>query len=274
MQESVKRRIPVAAHRGHSARYPENTLAAFRAAMDAGADVLECDLHMTADGEIVVIHDHTADRTTDGTGLIRDMTLAQVKALDAGSWKDAAFAGERVPTLTEFLELVAGQEAPALIIELKDYPNEQGEERAFLSADRTIALLERYGVAARCIINSFSAKLLEHIDSRYEGRYRLHGYHPFFLSHEVSRSPYDYLFCLCLFARGRDEDGRVYRLADPVPDRRFFEEALRHGVEPWVCYPDEDEEVFRRSAENGARLITANDPQRALALLRRLGYHE
>ena len=96
----------VLGHRGASAQAPENTVAAFRAAENPngfGADGVELDVHLTADGVPVVIHNASVDATTDGHGLVRDMTLHEIQLLDAGSHFDAAFAGERIPTLTEAL---------------------------------------------------------------------------------------------------------------------------------------------------------------------------
>ena len=99
--------IYVAGHRGLSARYPENTMPSFRAALEAGLDMIELDVHRTKDGQLIVMHDHTVDRTTDGTGPIAEKTLEEIKALDAGGWFSGEFRGERVPTLREFMELVA-----------------------------------------------------------------------------------------------------------------------------------------------------------------------
>ncbi len=90
------------AHRGHSAIAPENTLAAVRAAAGP-AGAVEFDVRETADGVLVAMHDATVDRTTDGSGAVASLTFAQVRALDAGSWFDPSFAGERVPTLAEVL---------------------------------------------------------------------------------------------------------------------------------------------------------------------------
>jgi glycerophosphoryl diester phosphodiesterase len=109
------------AHRGASGIAPENTLAAFRRCLEYLPDWIELDVHATSDGEIVVMHDATVDRTTDGTGSIGELTLAQIKALDAGSWKGAEFAGEPVPTLAEVAELVG--EAARLNVEIKAGPD-------------------------------------------------------------------------------------------------------------------------------------------------------
>ena len=97
----------VIGHRGASIVAPENTMGAFRLALDLGADGIEFDVQLTADGHPVVLHDANLDRTTDGTGPLFDATLAQVRALDAGAWFDDEHAGARVPQLDEVLELDA-----------------------------------------------------------------------------------------------------------------------------------------------------------------------
>jgi glycerophosphoryl diester phosphodiesterase len=97
------------AHRGYSAAYPENTLVAIDAAFDAGAHAVEIDLQRSADGAVVIFHDDTLDRTTDGSGLVADHTLAELQALDAGSWLDPAFAGEPIPTLEQALASAIGR---------------------------------------------------------------------------------------------------------------------------------------------------------------------
>jgi len=103
----------IGGHRGNPAEAPENTLASFRSALDLGVDMIECDVHPSSDGELVVIHDHTLDRTTNGSGLVVQHTLAELRQLDAGR-------GERLPLLRELLELVSGR--AGLCIELKQIP--------------------------------------------------------------------------------------------------------------------------------------------------------
>ena len=107
----------IIAHRGSSREFPENTLPAFAAAIDAGARMCELDVQLTRDGAAVVIHDDSVDRTTDGTGPVAAMTLAEIRRLDAGINFGAAFAGTRIPTLEEVLMLVRG--CCALNVELK-----------------------------------------------------------------------------------------------------------------------------------------------------------
>lgn len=98
-------KLHICAHRGQSYSAPENTLAAFRSAVQLGASVCETDLALTADGEFVLIHDATVDRTTNGRGLVANMALRELRDLDAGAWFGPQFAGERIPTLKESLDL-------------------------------------------------------------------------------------------------------------------------------------------------------------------------
>lgn len=102
----------IIAHRGASAHAPENTMAAFQLALDQGADGIELDVMLTKDNRIAVIHDDTVNRTTNGSGRVRDMTLAELQALDAGE-------GEKIPSLDEVLDRYGGRFL--INIELKNY---------------------------------------------------------------------------------------------------------------------------------------------------------
>jgi len=94
------------AHRGGGVAFPENTLPALQNAAQLGAQMVEFDLALTSDGELVLMHDRTVNRTTNGKGRVSDLTLAEIKRLDAGTWKDARFAGTRVPTFAEALAVL------------------------------------------------------------------------------------------------------------------------------------------------------------------------
>ncbi len=119
MQFNAHSRKPaVIAHRGASAYAPENTLAAFRLAIGMGADWFECDCQPALHGEAMVIHDSALERTTNGKGAVNAHTCTQLKALDAGSWKDAAFTNEAIPTLAETLAVAKGR--IGVYIEIKD----------------------------------------------------------------------------------------------------------------------------------------------------------
>lgn len=105
----------VVAHRGNTGTTPENTLAAFDAAFDAGASAIEVDVHLTSDGIPVVIHDETLERTTSGAGLVAQTTLESLRSLDAGSWMGWQFAHEKIPTLAEVLELAKSRNRGVLL---------------------------------------------------------------------------------------------------------------------------------------------------------------
>lgn len=138
------------AHRGASAVAPPNTLAAFRKAAELGADGIELDVHLSADGVPVVIHDFTVDGTTDGTGRVRDLPLAALRELDAGSRFDPAFAGERIPTLEEVFAEVGDR--LLINVELKSMPGNEypGMEEA------VAGLIRRFGLTERVLVSSFN----------------------------------------------------------------------------------------------------------------------
>ena len=142
----------VVSHRGGGALAPENTLPAVSAALEAGFDYVEVDLVLTADRVPVLMHDKKVDRTTDGSGRIADLTLAEVKALDAGAWFSPEYAGTPVPTLEEFLAVLAPSGARALL-ELK------GEWDAEAGA-ALIETLRQHDLERRVAIASFNPRAL------------------------------------------------------------------------------------------------------------------
>jgi glycerophosphoryl diester phosphodiesterase len=137
-------------HRGVPHLAPENTMASFEAAVTCGADGLETDVQMTKDGELVLIHDETLERTTDGHGLVAAHTLEALRSLDAGGWFGPAFKGAKIPTLQEFLAFAAGRDL-LINIEIKSgvilYP---GIEQ------KLIEMLHEYRLGANVIISSFN----------------------------------------------------------------------------------------------------------------------
>jgi len=145
----------IIAHRGFSGRAPENTLAAIREAIDIGADMVEIDVTLSSDGEIVVIHDETLQRTTDGFGPVAESTLRELKALDAGSWFSPRFAGETIPTLEEVLTAVKGR--ILLNIEIKSEAVERG-----IAAD-VVAAVRRFEMTDQIVISSFAPTALEQV---------------------------------------------------------------------------------------------------------------
>ena len=140
------------AHRGASGHAPENTLASFRRAVAQGATFIETDLQLTRDAHLVAIHDSTVDRTTNGKGAIRDMTLAELRRLDAGAWFASEFAGERVPTLEETLQFARKNDV-LFYLEIK-VDGFWGGEHALISQ------LQSSGEIARSVIISFDPVVL------------------------------------------------------------------------------------------------------------------
>lgn len=138
-------------HRGSAGSFPENTMISFKAAMDAGANGIELDVQMTKDGEIVVIHDEKVDRTTNGTGFVKDLMLTEISRLDASYTFPEYKGSANVPTLKEVLEWAVTQESCIVNVELKngiiDYPNIE---------EKTIELINHFNLQKRVIISSFN----------------------------------------------------------------------------------------------------------------------
>lgn len=141
------------AHRGASAHAPENTLAAFELALAQNADAIELDVKLSSDGHAVVIHDTTVDRTTDGRGRVKDLSLAQLKSLDAGSFFSEKFRGERIPTLEEVFDAVGKR--TFINVELTNYttPRDRLVETA-------CTLVKKFDLQKRLIFSSFFASNL------------------------------------------------------------------------------------------------------------------
>jgi glycerophosphoryl diester phosphodiesterase len=135
-------------HRGAPVRAPENTLISFQKALQDGATAIELDAKLTADQQIVVMHDETLDRTTNGHGPLAEKTLAQLRELDAGSWFSHEYDGEKIPTLAEVFELVGGK---ALInVELTNYYTPEDS-----LVDKVIDLVQKYHLEDGVIFSSF-----------------------------------------------------------------------------------------------------------------------
>lgn len=144
----------VIAHRGFSAVAPENTLLAFAKAKEAGADGIEIDVHLTADGVVVVMHDEKVNRTTNGSGYVGDVTLAQVRELDAGGWFSPEAAGQRVPTFEEVCAFMAEWDG-LLNVEIKT------THRRYTGIEqKVLQLIREYGISDRVFISSFNHESL------------------------------------------------------------------------------------------------------------------
>ena len=158
----MSRKPQIFAHRGARRVAPENTLPAFAAALAMGVDGIELDVHVTRDGELVVIHDFDVRTTTNGHGLVADMTVNEVAVLDAGSHFRADFAGTRVPTLDEVFDLVGNQ--CAVNVEIKSL-----DPYARDASDAVAAIVRRRSLYEQVIVSSFNPITLlkmRHLDAK------------------------------------------------------------------------------------------------------------
>ena len=149
------------AHRGSKCNRPENTLAAFQEALRVKSDGIELDVHLSKDNQLVVIHDEKVNRTTSGKGRVRDLRLAELKQLDAGSWFDSRFRGERIPTLKEVINLLTKENFTGFLnIELKtdivDYPDIE---------EKVLELVAQQTLPFTIIYSSFNVNTLRRLQA-------------------------------------------------------------------------------------------------------------
>lgn len=244
-------RILVAGHRGYRAKYPENTLLSFQKALELGVDMLEFDLNLTKDKRLVVIHDQTVDRTTNGSGFVRDLTLEEIKELDAGVRFSEEFARQKIPTLEEFLTLVADYRDLLFNVEIK--------EKTYETVDLTVETLKAFGVLDRCVMTCFDAHILKYIRRTYH--VRCQGF-PGQLMKNFEEGE-DGTYSLC-YSVGVDLKLLTREQAE------FFQS---RGIQVWP-YPVNDEEWARKTIELGGTLVTCDDPVPALNVFKAAGYHD
>ncbi|MFT6964724.1 MAG: glycerophosphoryl diester phosphodiesterase [Flammeovirgaceae bacterium] len=157
--ESLKNKdFLVIAHRGASGYAPENTLASIRKGLEMKADMVEIDIHLSKDGEVMVIHDATLERTTNGTGKVQSQIVEELKKLDAGTWFSKDFSEEKIPTLQEVIDLVDGQ--ATLLIELKN-ESKTGFYEGLV--EKTLQIIDENNAKSWCILQAFDSKYLQEI---------------------------------------------------------------------------------------------------------------
>ena len=272
----METKVTLTAHRGWRAKYPENTMRGFREAMKLDIDGIEMDVHMTKDYRIVICHDPNLDRTTDKSGWIRNMTLEEVREADAGIKFGEEFKGEKIPTMEEFLELMASRPDLRLLLELKDYPEEIGDF-AYASAALTLSLCQKYGVYGkdRLTVITFSTAICAWLRTRYaKDDFYIHGFYPKpLMKGYESDDPYKYYDEVCLFNHGeKDPQGFPVDHGTIVADKARYREFELMGIRPCVYYRlNTDEEVYRQSFENGATGFTSDDPDICGEILDKIG---
>lgn len=159
LYNSIHDHFVVIAHRGASAYYPENTMGAFKAAYDMGAEMIELDILLSKDGVPVVIHDETLERTTNGKGKVEDYTFDELSRLDAGSWFGAEHSNERIPSLEEVLQYAKGK--IALNIEIK---TEAVTDRLKGGIEeKALELVKKYDMQEYVLFSSFDYRAVTHL---------------------------------------------------------------------------------------------------------------
>jgi len=246
-------RIQVVGHRGASGYVPETTLEAYRRAIEMGVDFVETDVHRLRDGTLVAIHDADLKRTTNGKGWVGDLALAELKALDAGSWFNNAYpekarpeyAGLQVPTLQEVIDLVKKSRA-GLFIEIKDPERYQPDLESSL-----LSLVRGNHMEKRARFLSFSAQSLCKIKE-------LDASIPTMLL--ISKPRENPVKAAVDIAA--DELGLLYEYATPAIVNEARNQGLRISV--WTVDKQED---MRRMIELGVDSITTNYPDKLIQLL-------
>jgi len=149
--------IAVISHRGFSENAPENTMASMVKAYQAGADMVELDVCLSKDGQVVIMHDDTLERTTNGKGKVEDKTLKELKALDAGSWFSPIFKGEEIPTLEEILKFAKGKISVDIEIKENSVKDKIDIEK------KVVDIVHKYEMDEYVVISSFSNKAVERV---------------------------------------------------------------------------------------------------------------
>jgi len=238
------------AHRGASGRghAPENTLAAFQKAIQMGVDAVECDVHCTKDGHVVIIHDKNLKRTTNMDGVVSEMRLEEVKMADAGSWFEPRFSAETIPTLKELLEITKGK--VITVVEIK-------QENI---ADKVIKDIEDSDSVGETIIISFHASALrdaQEINPRIPRALLIGGGNP---ASELSA-------ILNLIHSAAEVGAGTLNLSRMIITPQLVNEAHLRGIAVWAWTVDDKEEI-KKLLEMGVTGITSNYPERVQSVIR------
>lgn len=272
----MDKKVTLTGHRGWRGKYPENTMLGFREVLKIDIDGIEIDTHMTRDYKIVVCHDANLARTTDTKGNIYEMTLEEVRQADAGIRFGEEFKGEKIPTMEEFLELMATRPDIKLLLELKDYPEVLGDF-AYASAELTLSLCRQYGLFGkdRLTVITFSAGLCAWLRTRYtKDDFSIHGFYPKVKMKGWEKDdPYKYYDEVCLFNSGETTpQGFPIKRDSIVADKARFTEFALMGIRPCVYYSmNTDEDIYRQAIENGALGFTCDHPDICGEILDRIG---
>lgn len=267
-----KNTVLVSGHRGESCFGLENTMYSFKRALSMGVDMIETDVHMTKDGHLILMHDDIVERTTTGSGRIRELTLNEIKSLDATKNAKIKISPEPPPQLSELLELVRSYPNVLLNIELKDYP-EDGEEFAYESCDKICRMLIEFKVEDRAWINSFSGKLLEYVYKKYGDAFYYHGFYPWFILGDMTVNPESFIDVACMQHRIQLDDGTIEKCTDNMCPKEWFDYLLDKGIMPLMAPSLKEYPLYDLAFSYGSQIVNSDEPEKMLAHLRKKAMH-
>ena len=238
------RKVQIQGHRGACAYAPENTVPAFQMALDMGADGIECDVHLTKDGQFVICHDDKIDRTSDGKGTIVELTLEEIKANDFGAKFDEKYKGTPAPTLEEMLDVVKVMNP--VNIEIKKFGGKYKTDEAL---NLFYAVLKKYDIIGNTIVSSFDAPLIKRLKQLHPDIYTC-------LLYNKRRSPAAYAQSL-----GCSAIHPYHKSLKKVTVDNAHKRGLKVN-----CWTANEEADIRRMIEIGCDGIITNYPDRAIRI--------
>ena len=246
----------LAAHRGGALLWPENSLLAFRSAIGLGADYVEFDVHLSRDGEVLVIHDPTLDRTTTGTGRVRERTLAELKTLRLKD-RMGALTGEQIPTLDE-VAAIAARERRRMLLEIK---TDEGHRRYPGIEEKVVAILDRHGMTASTVVMAFEPETWRRVRALRPDITAGSLYSPGTLKAMGSTLSRE-------IEAGREAGIGVIGLRQDLVDATTVAEARRAGLTLGVWTVNEPD-ALRRFIELGVAILITDRPDLAKGMLHR-----
>jgi glycerophosphoryl diester phosphodiesterase len=257
MAQQINNRNPiVVAHRGASGYAPENTMAAIKKAITMGVDMIEIDVQLSKDNEVVLMHDLTVDRTTNGKGKVRDLYLEEIKKLDAGKWFSSEFLGEKVPTLEEVIQAINGQ--CKLLIEVKRVKSKKLEIE-----NKIVQLINKYNAYNWCIVQSFETQVIKNIQELDK-------------SIECHKLVTMNISVLPLHIDSRIKTGTIYKYKTVQSINPYFKMLNKRKVnkihsrgQKIITWTVNEQEDMKRMIEMGVDGIITNYPDRLIQLLKK-----
>ncbi|MBI3189280.1 MAG: glycerophosphodiester phosphodiesterase [Ignavibacteriales bacterium] len=240
----------IIAHRGASATAPENTLTAFSQAIECGVNAIELDVRLTNDNRVVVIHDSHLRRTTNGKGNVHESSLSELKMYSAGSWFHKKYTDERIPTLTEVIELVHGR--VGINIELK---HEGSRREGNILVEQTVKIVEQYRAEQLVMFSSFNHALVQYAK---------------ILNKNIIRGILFHTYCVPFYSPPKKlkEISASFLICNKhLLRKRLIDVAHQHNIQTGI-YTINTEESLTKALRYGVDCIFTDDPKTILTCLK------